>query len=84
MKFEPSVKGENCLRFVMMAFTAALLGATGCAGLHGTTGQSRTANLLTEASGPPAVDHVTIGPRIYNPETHSFDPPWPFGPESNQ
>jgi YHS domain-containing protein len=27
---------------------------------------------------------LTIGPAIYNSQTHDFDEPWPFGPESTQ
>ena len=27
---------------------------------------------------------VTIGAQAYNSEGHSFDRPWPFGPESTQ
>ena len=27
---------------------------------------------------------LKLGPATYNSESHSFDEPWPFGPESNQ
>ena len=27
---------------------------------------------------------LKLGPATYNSETHGFDEPWPFGPESNQ
>ena len=27
---------------------------------------------------------LKIGPATYNSETHDFDEPWPFGPESTQ
>jgi hypothetical protein len=29
-------------------------------------------------------DYITIGSRTYNPESRSFERPWPFGPESSQ
>jgi hypothetical protein len=27
---------------------------------------------------------LKLGPATYNSESHGFDEPWPFGPESNQ
>jgi hypothetical protein len=50
----------------------SLLTLTGCSGVGGT------------ATNKQASNYPVIGARSYNTETHDFDRPWPFGPESSQ
>jgi hypothetical protein len=60
-----------------MAFAA-------CSDVAGTPGTHQAVNLQSAVVGHGVTgSNVTIGPRTYNPETRSFDRPWPFGPESS-
>jgi hypothetical protein len=60
-----------------MAF-AACSEVTGTAGTHAIV-SFQNATLGVHQTG----DNVTIGPRTYNSESHSFERPWPFGAEYN-
>jgi hypothetical protein len=53
-----------------------------CSDVAVAPGRPQAVNLQSAVLGKPQTsDNVTIGPRTYNPETRSFDRPWPFGPE---
>jgi hypothetical protein len=60
---------HNCLLLISIASLSPFLAA--CSTARGTTKQD------------PPKDYVQIEPRSYNPETRSFDRPWPFGPEAD-
>jgi len=57
---------------VSIASVVCFLGFTGCAGFNAGARQKRRSS------------YVEIGPKTYNTESHNFERPWPFGPESNQ
>ena len=60
-----------------MAFAA-------CSDVDSTAGTHATVNLRSAAVGKHQPgDNVTIGPSTYNSVSHSFERPWPFGPEFN-
>jgi hypothetical protein len=84
MKSQVLLKRSFYLQLLLMVPTIALLGLAGCTGTNG-LGTNRAVAMLTGADGGHLPgDNLTIGRRTYNAETHSFDRPWPFGPESNQ
>jgi hypothetical protein len=60
------------LRLLLMVPAVGLLGFTGCSTAGGTVRHNYTGG------------YAQIAPRAYNPESRSFDRPWPFGPESTQ
>jgi hypothetical protein len=72
MKNQLPINKKSYLQLLVLAPAIGLLGLTGCSSVDGTAGKSHTANYLT------------IGASAYNTESHGFERPWPFGPESNQ
>lgn len=57
---------------VSIASVVYFLGVTGCSGFNPRARQERSSS------------YVEIGPKTYNTESHNFERPWPFGPESDQ
>ena len=67
-----SLNKNTYLSFLVIVPAIALLGMTGCSTSGGTVGPNFTGG------------YVQIAPSAYNPESRSFDRPWPYGPESTQ
>jgi hypothetical protein len=66
------------LKFAVMCSIAL----AACSHVNGTARTHATVGFQSAVMGKPQTgDNVTIGSRTYNPETQSFDRPWPFGPE---
>ena len=72
MRENLSLNNNTYLQFVLIVPAIALLGLTGCSTAEGTVRHNHTDG------------YAQIAPRAYNPESRSFDRPWPFGPESTQ
>ena len=63
---------KTYLQFLLITPAIALLGIASCAMAQGRVRPSHTNSYLH------------IGGSSYNSESHGFDRPWPFGPESTQ
>ena len=82
MKSQKSIHSQTLRRLVLIVPVIASMAFAACSDVAGTGGTHATVNLQSAAVGVPQTgDNVTIGPRTYDPETRSFDRPWPFGPE---
>jgi hypothetical protein len=80
MKSNITLADKAYFRLLMMVPAIALLGFAGCSSVtKWSNGNHRESYSRISHSG-----YVTISPREYNPESRSFDRPWPFGPESDQ
>jgi len=71
MKNKLPINRKSYLQLLVMVPAICLPSLTACSSIDGTAEKSKTANYLT------------IGARTYNAESHDFERPWPFGPESN-
>jgi hypothetical protein len=72
MKNQLPINKKSYLQLLVLVPAIGLLGLTACSSIDGTAGKSQTGNYLT------------IGASTYNSESHGFERPWPFGPESSQ
>jgi hypothetical protein len=63
---------NSVTRLLGIMSAVCLPGVTGCSSFDARPQHKRTA------------DYVEIGPQTYNTESHDFERPWPFGPESDQ
>jgi hypothetical protein len=73
--------GSNRILFLVVPVICSMAFAA-CSDVAGEPGAHQAVNLQSAVLGhAKSGDNVTIGPRSYNPETRSFDRPWPFGPE---
>jgi hypothetical protein len=72
------------LKLGLIVPAIALLGLTGCSTADGTGRHNYTGWYAQIAPGVDSAPSVDIGSSVYNSESHSFDRPWPFGPESTQ
>jgi hypothetical protein len=83
MKMQKSIPMNGNRRLLLIVPVICSLALAACSDLGGTPGTHQTVNLQSVVAREPRTgDYVTIGSRTYNPETRSFDRPWPFGPES--
>jgi hypothetical protein len=84
MKTQKSVHTNSGPRLLLMVPVICSIALAACSDAAGTPGTHQTVNLQSAVTGQAETDdNVTIGPRTYNPETRSFDRPWPFGPEGS-
>ena len=84
MKIQPFLRPSSYRGLILLVPAIGSMAFAVCARAAGTAATCPTVNVLTDAPGKhPARDHVTIGPRTYNPETENFNGSWPFDPESN-
>jgi|HubBroStandDraft_6_1064221.scaffolds.fasta_scaffold2005284_1 hypothetical protein len=82
MKTQKSIHSHALRRIVLIVPVIASMALVACSDVAGTGGTHANVNLQSAATGGPrTADNVTIGRRTYDPETKSFDRPWPFGPE---
>jgi hypothetical protein len=82
MKTQKSTNSNR--RLLLMVPVIASMAFAACSDLPGQTESRQAVNLQSGAVGKAqASDYLTIGKRDYNPETRSFDRPWPFGPEAS-
>jgi hypothetical protein len=72
MKEDKNFYPNTFRRWVLIGPSIVMLGLTACSTAGGTAGRSYRGG------------YADIRPRAYNPESRSFDRPWPFGPESTQ
>jgi len=72
MRTNMCLKNNTYLQLILIVPAISLLGFTGCSTADGTVRHNYTGG------------YAQIAPRAYNPESRSFDRPWPFGPESSQ
>jgi hypothetical protein len=85
MKTQKSIRSYSIRRLLLMGPVICSMAFAVCSDAADRAGTHATVNVQTAAVGKPRTrDNVTIGPRTYNSESHDFDRPWPFGPESNQ
>jgi hypothetical protein len=83
MKTKKSIHTDSNRRLLLMVPVICSMAFAACSDVAGTPGTHQAVNLQSAVVGRAQTgDNVTIGPRIYNSETRSFDRPWPFGPES--
>jgi hypothetical protein len=84
MKTQKLVHTNSGPRLLLMVPVICSIALAACSDVAGTPGTHQTVNLQSAVTGQAETgDNVTIGPRTYNPETRSFDRPWPFGPEGS-
>jgi hypothetical protein len=82
MKTQKSIHSHTLRRLVLIVPVMASMAFAACSDVAGTGGTHAMVNLQSAAVGGSRTgDNLTIGPRTYEPETRSFDRPWPFGPE---
>jgi hypothetical protein len=72
MKEKKNFHPNTYRRLVLLVPAFALLGLTACSTAGGTARHNYKGG------------YADIRPLAYNPESRSFDRPWPFGPESTQ
>jgi hypothetical protein len=72
MKTHLILNKKTYLQLVLIVPTIALMGLTNSAIAGGRVKHNH------------ATGYPQIRPSVYNSEEHSFDRPWPFGPESTQ
>jgi hypothetical protein len=83
MKTQKSIHTDSNRRLFLMVPVIFSMAFAACSDVAGTPGSHQAVNLQSALVGRTQTgDDVTIGRRIYNSETRSFDRPWPFGPES--
>jgi hypothetical protein len=84
MKTQKSTHTDSIRGLVLVIPVICSMALAACSDVAGTPGTHQAVNLQSAVVGHVGTsDNVTIGPRTYNPETRSFDRPWPFGPESS-
>jgi hypothetical protein len=83
MKTQKTIDGGSNRGLLLMVPVVCSMAFAACSDVAGTPGTHQAVNLQSAVVGRAwTTDNVTIGPRVYNTETRSFDRPWPFGPEA--
>jgi hypothetical protein len=84
MKTQKTIhSSSNRVLFLVVPVICSMAFAA-CSDIAGAPGTHQAVNLQSAVLGHAETgDNVTIGTRTYNPESRSFDRPWPFGPESS-
>lgn len=84
MKTQKSIHTKSINPLLLMVPVICSLAFAACSDVDGTTGMQAIVNLRYSTMGTHQTgNNVTIGPSSYNSESHSFEKPWPFGPEFN-
>ena len=84
MKTQKSIHTKSIRPLLLMVPVICSMAFAACSDVDGTAGMHATVNLRSAAVATHQTgDNVTIGPRIYNSESRSFERLWPFGPEFN-
>jgi hypothetical protein len=84
MKTQTSIQSDSIYRLLFMVPLICSMGFAACPADAGTARTHLTVNLRSALAGKPRTGHnVTIGPKTYYSKEHSFERPWPFGPEFN-
>jgi hypothetical protein len=82
MKTQKSTHTNSGRRLLLLVPVICSMALAACSDVSGAQGPYQTINLQKAVVGRGRTsDNVTIGSRVYNPETRSVDRPWPFGPE---
>ena len=71
MPTDITLNSNTSFRCLLIVHAVVLPGLTGCSTVGGTVRLNHTGG------------YAQIAPRTYNPESRSFDRPWPLGPEAN-
>jgi hypothetical protein len=83
METQKAIGSNSIPRLLSMVPLIFSMTCLGCSDITETKGTHSAVNLQSaEVRTLQIADNVTIGRRTYNPETRSFDRPWPFGPEA--
>jgi len=82
MKNQKTIHSNSHRGLLLVVPVICSMAFTACSDVSGSPGTHQTINFQSALTGrTQSRDYVTIGARAYNPETKSFDRPWPFGPE---
>jgi hypothetical protein len=85
MKIQKSIPGYSNGRLFLTFLVTCATAFGAFSSVAGTVKTHSKVYLQSASVGKqPTGSYITIGPSSYNPESRSFDRPWPFGPESSQ